>query len=201
MPKKKQKYAWKDRLLARMAIQNMTKFSSQLARELGAWSPNLIVQIHSQSPDIFCRYSQQTAQKTRSTDGQAQKGMCAMSPTTEPEKSTILAPQNVEWWISILSLPCWWAHPCLATTWQRLQSKLCSAKSTGIRRVCNGLGDDVLWTQDPTVYSPRQPQCYKVSRRDSGHHCQATFPAVPGRTANTYGWQCSSSSNTPSGHL
>ena len=56
---------------------------------------------------------------------------------------------------------------------------MCSAKSTGIRRVCNGLGDDVLWTQDPTVYSPRHPQCYKVSWRDSGHHCQATFPAVP----------------------
>ena len=46
---------------------------------MGAWSPNLIVQIHSQSSDIFCRDSQQTAQKTSSTDCQAQKGMCTMS--------------------------------------------------------------------------------------------------------------------------
>ena len=44
-------------------------------------------------------------------------------------------------------------------------------------------------------------QWYKVSRRDSGRHCQTIFPAVPGRTANLYGWQGPSSSGTPCGHL
>ena len=86
-------------------------------------------------------------------------------------------------------------------TWWRLQSRLCSVNATGIWRICNGLGDDALWTQDPTDYSPRQPQWYKVSRWDSGRHCQTTFPAVPGRTANLYGWQCLSSSGTPCGCL
>ena len=112
-----------------------------------------------------------------------------------------LAPHKVEWSISILFLPCWWAHLCLVMTWWRLQSRLCSVKATGIWRIFNGLGDDVLWTQDPSDYSPRQPQWYKVSRWDSGRHCQTTFPAVPGRTANLYGWQCLSSMGTPCGCL
>ena len=38
-------------------------------------------------------------------------------------------------------------------------------------------------------------------RWDSGCHCQTTFPAVPGRTANLYGRQCLSSSGTPCGCL
>ena len=46
-------------------------------------------------------------------------------------------------------------------TWWRLLSGLCSIKATGIWRVCDGLGDDVLWTQDPTDYSPRPLQWYK----------------------------------------
>ena len=42
--------------------------------------------------------------------------------------------------LEIYCIPCWWTYPCLATTWQRLQSRLCSAKATGIWRLCNGLG-------------------------------------------------------------
>ena len=112
-----------------------------------------------------------------------------------------LAPHKVEWLFSILILPCWLAHLCLVMTWWRLQSILCSVKATGILRICNVLGDYFLWTQDPTDYSPRQPQWYKVSRWDSGRHWQTTFPAVLGRTANLYGWQCLSSSGTPCGCL
>ena len=95
-----------------------------------------------------------------------------------------LAPHKLEWSISILFLPCWWAHLCPVMTWWRLQSRLCSVKATGIWRICNGFCNDVLWTQDPTDYSPWQPQWYKVSRWDSGRHCQTLFPAFPGRTAN-----------------
>ena len=156
---------------------------------MGASSPHSTVKIPSQSSVICRRDSQQTAQE---------HVLWAWQHSQRNERFW----RCIRW--SDKSRFCLYHVDIRIRVWRRRgkdYNQGCVQQGHRNLEALEWFGDDVLWTQDPTDYSPRQPQWHQVSRRDFGRHCQTTFPAVLGRTANVYGWQYPSSSGTPCGRL